>query len=65
MLVSHNVEHFVLLHDAWRLWSQAWQAAPQHAGILVLPGWPAVRVAQELDQFLRSGRPLANVSNVQ
>jgi hypothetical protein len=64
ILVTHDWKDFSLLHDAWRRWAQAWRATPvpQHAGILVIPQpWPAPDAAQEIDRFIQSNPPLANV----
>ncbi len=60
IFVTHNHGDFFLLHDAWRRWSAAWQVDVRHAGILVIPQWPAGRIAREVDAFLRQGLPLSN-----
>ncbi len=54
LLITHNAKDFILLHDAWRRWSKAWNLAAHHAGILVIPQLPPARAAQEIDDFLRS-----------
>ena len=60
VFITHNHEDFFLLHDAWRRWSIAWQVDVRHAGILVIPQWPAERIATEVDAFLQQGLPLSN-----
>jgi len=39
ILVTHNANDFITMHDAWLRWSTAWRVTPrpQHAGILVVP----------------------------
>ena len=54
-LITHNRGDFRLLHDAWHLWSDAWQVSPQHAGILVLepvPGQTASDVAELIQDIV-------------
>jgi Domain of unknown function (DUF5615) len=63
ILVSHNREDFVLLHDAWRRWTSAWGVTQTHAGILIVPQPPTVtnaQIAQALDAFLAGGPSLTN-----
>lgn len=36
-LLTHDIADYVLLHDAWRRWSRAWNVAPRHEGILIVP----------------------------
>ena len=58
VLITHNRKDFELLHDAWRRWSTAWQVAPAHAGILLLPQeapWTPEVLATEINRFLLSG----------
>ena len=55
VLITHNARDFVLLHNAWRRWSAAWQVTAVHAGILVIPQWPRLlpaEAARELHHFL-------------
>ena len=62
-LITHNARDFVLLHNAWRRWSAAWQVTAIHAGILVIPQWPRLLpadAARELHHFLVSRSALAN-----
>lgn len=35
-IITHNRNDFRLLHTAWLLWTNEWQIAPQHAGILIV-----------------------------
>jgi len=64
LLITCNGTDFLLLHLAWRLWSQAWavQPVPLHAGILWIPQqrWLAPTAAQEIDAFVRAGLQVAN-----
>jgi hypothetical protein len=67
ILVSHNEKHFVLLHGAWHVWSQAWNVTPQHSGILIIPHrkplvprWQPASAAQELAQFVDSHPTLSS-----
>lgn len=54
-LVTHNIKDFLLLHQAWRLWSQAWGVTPKHSGILALDpslrGNPAPVLAEALQRL--------------
>ena len=60
ILVTHNRQHFSLLHDAWRRWFQTFGVLAMHAGILIPPhGLPAQTVGL-LHEFLTSGLPLSN-----
>ena len=58
VLVTHNERDFKLLQRAWR----RWPAPLRHAGVLVIPQqrWTADQAAEELDQFVQSGRPLTD-----
>lgn len=68
--VTHNAKDFVLLHDGWCRWSDAWGVAAKHAGILVLPQATAaerarrrldvVELAQLLIDLFATGAPGAN-----
>jgi hypothetical protein len=69
VFVTHNHNHFALLHDAWRRWFIAYdvQPAPAHSGILAIPQpkprqgyWLPDQAAGEIDTFLRQGLPLIN-----
>jgi len=35
-LLTHNADHYRLLHDAWLMWSHEWGYTHRHGGILVL-----------------------------
>ncbi len=53
ILITHNAKDFVLLQEAWLLWSVAWGVAPTHAGVLVIPHrWLPPQAAREIDAFL-------------
>ena len=69
VLVTCDVEDFVLLHGAWLRWFAAYpiDPTPTHAGILIIPQpdprrglWLPDHAAREIDAFLAQGRPLAN-----
>jgi hypothetical protein len=60
VLVTHNIDDFILLHDAWRRWSAAWGVSSEHAGILILDEVVAAEIARAVGTILRSGNPLAN-----
>jgi hypothetical protein len=70
VLISENHQDFLLLHWAWRLWSEAWPASasgvsagPVHAGILTVaqrPGREVEQTAEAVQRLLRSGWPLTN-----
>jgi hypothetical protein len=61
ILLTHDVEDFELLHDAWSRWSTEWGVERHHAGILILPQeWPNDRKAQEIDAFLKTDLDLTN-----
>jgi len=56
--VTHNREHFVLLHRAWLAWQ-----LPPHGGLLILvqhQAWPFLRLADEVHRFVLTGRPRPN-----
>ncbi len=60
-LVTHNRKDFILLHNAWRRWTGAWQVPAQHGGILIVPQvWPAHQTASAIDSFVRMGASLKN-----
>lgn len=61
VIVTNNVRDFILLHDAWHLWSREWGVTPQHAGILLTrQTWNARRLADEVSGFLATGPALTN-----
>lgn len=37
VLITHNANDFILLHDAWHLWTYRWQVSHRHAGIVIAP----------------------------
>ena len=60
ILVTHNRQHFFLLHDAWRRWLEVFGVPVIHAGILIPPhGFPGQTV-QLLYDLLASGLLLSN-----
>jgi len=62
VLVTHNGDDYLLLHDAWLRWFAEYStatAAPHHAGILIIPQpdyrrnyWLSDVAAAEIDSFL-------------
>ena len=61
VLVTNNQGDFLLLHDAWHHWSQAWGVTPQHTGILLARNsWTPEVVAERVSEFFASPRPIAN-----
>jgi uncharacterized protein DUF5615 len=62
ILLTHD-RGFQEWHAAWRIWSDAWSAGAQHAGIIIFPNdviWSPMRAAEEIDRFVRSGAILDN-----
>ena len=61
VLLTHDIDDFELLHDAWRRWTTEWGVVRHHAGILILPQeWPNDRKADEIDAFLSTDPDLKN-----
>ncbi len=61
----NNTKDFLLLHDAWTIWSAAWRArtAAQHAGILIIyptTGLNAQLLADEIDRLATMTGDFAN-----
>jgi hypothetical protein len=55
-LLTHNGDHYRLLHDAWLTWTHVWHIERRHAGIVVLPHSVAAeltRVAEAIHQLVR------------
>lgn len=50
VFITHNVDDFRLLHDAWLLWI----ATAEHSGILALEQVPVWRLAQAVEDLLRA-----------
>ncbi|MBI2761352.1 MAG: DUF5615 family PIN-like protein [Chloroflexi bacterium] len=62
-LITYNRKDFVLLHDAWLLWSASWGVTPTHAGVLVSAQRNTVPhdlMAAEIDSLVQSNAPLLN-----
>ncbi len=36
IILMHNRADFILLQDAWHLWTRAWRVEPEHTGIVVV-----------------------------
>lgn len=62
ILVTHNADDFLLLHNAWLTWHLVWGVppAPPHPGIINLEQRPIDELDLALEQFLRRAIPLAN-----
>jgi hypothetical protein len=55
VLLTHNGDHYRLLHDAWLTWTDVWHVERRHAGIIVLPHVIATdlgRVADAIHQLV-------------
>lgn len=64
VLLTHNETDFLLLHEAWLLWSNAWRVVPDHSGVIALPQrehWPAHRTVDEIEQILALAPALTNL----
>jgi hypothetical protein len=64
ILVTHNRRDYRLLHDAWHLWSHAWNTNRRHSGILVLdqvPGQPVEEMAELIHELVHDAS--ASLSN--
>jgi hypothetical protein len=50
-LVTCNAQDFVMLHEAWLLWSQEWDVrqANGHAGILIIPNGSEASIDQMIE----------------
>ncbi|MGH2584672.1 MAG: hypothetical protein ACRDJE_07135 [Dehalococcoidia bacterium] len=61
VLLTHNGKDFLLLHDAWRRWTAAWQSMHAHEGILLIPQHvPVAIVARAVSDRLVANIPLRN-----
>jgi len=61
VLLTHNGKDFLLLHDAWRRWTAAWQFVHAHEGILLIPQHvPRAIVARAVHDQLTADVPLRN-----
>lgn len=57
VLVTNNTGDYLLLHQAWRAWSDAWdlRSTPEHPGMLLVhsaPGYDVARVASVIHEIL-------------
>lgn len=60
LFVTRNGGHFLVLHQAWRLWSAAWNVPLRHAGILIIPHGRIRELAFHIAEFPRMDLPVAN-----
>ncbi len=63
VLLTHNESDFLLLHEAWRLWTAMWGVVVDHAGVIILPQherWHPARSAQEIESIVADGAALTN-----
>jgi Domain of unknown function (DUF5615) len=61
ILLTHDIDDFQLLHDAWRRWPAIWGIAPRHNGILIAAQLPSPDlVAAQVDAFFQTAQPLDN-----
>jgi Domain of unknown function (DUF5615) len=66
IFLTHNETDFVLLHDAWQRWSEAWGVSAHHAGILIVPqgrryglDWGANEIARSVVDCLYRCSPIS------
>lgn len=53
IIVTHNLNDFLLVHNTLQRWSAFWNSADTHAGILALPDSLSIRdQAHVLDVFI-------------
>lgn len=55
-LITHNRRDYRLLHDAWLLWTNAWNVDRHHTGIIIIeqrPAQPASEIAALIHEFVR------------
>lgn len=63
VLLTHNERDFLLLHQAWMLWSRSWKIAPSHAGVIALPQqerWSPRRALDEIEMILTATQSIVN-----
>ncbi|MGA7672958.1 MAG: DUF5615 family PIN-like protein [Nitrolancea sp.] len=63
ILLTFNAKDFRLLQYAWRRWTMVWQLPLIHHGVISIPQnqrWDAIRIAQEVGNFMMGGYPLQN-----
>lgn len=60
ILLTHNERDFLLLHDAWRRWTQVWNLTESHSGILVVPQGMRYGIYWDADQISRTVLDLMN-----
>jgi hypothetical protein len=66
IFLTHNEADFVLLHDAWQRWSEAWGVPARHAGILIVPqgrryglDWGSEQIARSVVDCLHECSPIS------
>lgn len=55
IFLTHNGDHYRLLHDAWLTWTDVWRIDRRHAGIIALPHVNATdltRVTETIHQLV-------------
>lgn len=63
ILLTHNERDFLLLHQAWTLWTASWNISPRHAGVIVLPQqelWSPRHALHEIETVLTAAPILSN-----
>jgi hypothetical protein len=60
ILITHNRQHFILLHNAWSRWTTAWNVSWRHPGILILEQGilPPDGLATEIHQLVQANQSL-------
>jgi len=68
IFVTNNREDYMLLHDAWLRWTEAWHVPERHSGIMVVPqgrwygiDWTPEEIAPELTSFVLAGIEVAGL----
>jgi hypothetical protein len=66
IFLTHNETDFVLLHDAWQRWSEAWGVSARHGGILIAPqgrryglNWGAEQITRSVVDCLTECSPIS------
>ncbi len=60
ILITHNRADFLLLHDAWRQWSQLWGVTAAHTAIVAVDQWRVESLAFIIHNFLLATPDLGN-----
>jgi hypothetical protein len=64
ILVTHDREHFQILHGAWVTWARDWEVSHRHGGILIIEQrlhWNARQIGTELAHFVHTRPEIPNL----